>query len=469
MVLTREQFDWLVAGLPWQRLSAGASPIHHGGVMHEFKGRSKAKCPLEKVPLLARTRERKLPPCSTPRTPPHSMPQPATGRRCARASSATAQWPWPSSDVLYRMSADCRELRPLDGRGIVASTETGSLTWLQDYVHPEDQPQVMALIDEVIRTKSSFELEHRIRRADGSWVWMVARAVPLLDAQGEITEWFGSLSDVSVRKQADMALRESEQKYRQLFDTLQEGIWAIDQAADTTFVNPHMAHLLGYSVAEMQGRPIFSFMDEQGVEIAKRNLERRQQGIAEQHDFELRHKDGQRVFVTMKTSPLTDRDGNYSGALAAVIDISDRKQAEESLRQSQEQFHTMANAMPQLAWMARPDGFIHWYNRRWYEYTGTTPEQMEGWGWTSVHDPEVLPQVLERWKAAIATGEPFDMTFPLRGADGVFRPFLTRFVSQKDEQRRVLQWFGTNTDVTELKQAEEQLRTVHAPSLEREQ
>ena len=65
------------------------------------------------------------------------------------------------------------------------------------------------------------------------------------------------------------------------------------------------------------------------------------------------------------------------------------------------------------------DGYIYWYNQRWYDYTGTTPEEMEGWGWQSVHDPEVLPQVLEQWRASIATGGPFDMVFPFRGADGL--------------------------------------------------
>jgi PAS domain S-box-containing protein len=114
----------------------------------------------------------------------------------------------------------------------------------------------------------------------------------------------------------------------------------------------------------------------------------------------------------------------------------------------------MANAIPQLAWIANADGWIHWYNLRWYDYTGTTPEQMAGWGWQSVHDPVELPQVLERWQASIATGEPFDMTFPLRGADGVFRPFLTRGFPLKAAGGRVVQWFGTNTDVTEIKRAE---------------
>jgi PAS domain S-box-containing protein len=139
-----------------------------------------------------------------------------------------------------------------------------------------------------------------------------------------------------------------------------------------------------------------------------------------------------------------------------------RKRAQEAVRQSEAQFRTLANAIPQLCWMANADGWIVWYNQRWYEYTGTTPEQMEGWGWQSVHDPEVLPKVLERWEGSIASGEPFDMVFPLRGADGVFRPFLTRVMPVRDRDGKVVRWFGTNTDITEQRKTEEALRQSEA-------
>jgi PAS domain S-box-containing protein len=139
------------------------------------------------------------------------------------------------------------------------------------------------------------------------------------------------------------------------------------------------------------------------------------------------------------------------------VDITERKRSEEALRESEAQFRTLANAIPQLCWMADKDGWIFWYNQRWYEYTGATPEQMEGWGWQSVHDPEALPKVLERWKASIATGGPFDMVFPLRGADGVFRPFLTRVMPVRDAEGKVARWFGTNTDISEQRKTEEAL------------
>jgi PAS domain S-box-containing protein len=118
--------------------------------------------------------------------------------------------------------------------------------------------------------------------------------------------------------------------------------------------------------------------------------------------------------------------------------------------------------MPQLASMVRADGFILWYNQRWYDYTGMTPEQMEGWGWQSVHDPAVLPTVLSRWRDAIELAQPFEMVFPLRGADGTFRNFLTRVHPMKDSEGRLVQWFGTTTDVDQLKRIEQSLRVTQA-------
>src|SRR5271165_1699974 len=135
-----------------------------------------------------------------------------------------------------------------------------------------------------------------------------------------------------------------------------------------------------------------------------------------------------------------------------------RRLAEDSVREKEIDFHLLADSIPELCWMARGDGHIFWYNARWYEYTGTTPEQMEGWGWQSVHDPQQLPEVLARWKKSIATGEPFDMVFPLRGLDGIFRPFLTRIMPLKDKQGRVQQWFGTNTDISEQLAVERSLQ-----------
>lgn len=123
------------------------------------------------------------------------------------------------------------------------------------------------------------------------------------------------------------------------------------------------------------------------------------------------------------------------------------------------QFRVLANSIPNLAWMGRPDGWIFWYNDRWYEYTGTTPEEMAGWGWQSVHHPDVLPEMLRRFTHSLKTGESFQMIFPLKGADGVYRPFLTRMEPLR-ENGVIVGWYGTNTDITEQERTRERLQLM---------
>lgn len=151
-------------------------------------------------------------------------------------------------------------------------------------------------------------------------------------------------------------------------------------------------------------------------------------------------------------------NGEVGGVLVTVIENTNKKRAEDELKESEQRFKTMADNIPNLAWMANSEGWIYWYNKKWYEYTGTAPEQMEGWGWQSVHDPKELPHVIDKWKNSISTGEPFDMVFPLKGFDGNFRQFLTRVLPVRDDKCEIIQWFGTNTDITLQKETEEALK-----------
>ena len=125
-------------------------------------------------------------------------------------------------------------------------------------------------------------------------------------------------------------------------------------------------------------------------------------------------------------------------------------------------FRLLADSLPTLCWIANGDGYIVWYNRRWHEYCGTTPADMEGWGWQTVHDPVLLPTVMARWRDAIVAGEPFEMVFPLRGADDVFRPFLTRISPVRDATGAVKRWCGVNTEISDQVAAETALRAEQA-------
>ena len=130
-------------------------------------------------------------------------------------------------------------------------------------------------------------------------------------------------------------------------------------------------------------------------------------------------------------------DGTFNGYIGVGFDVHEQKLAEEKIKESEERFRTLSNSIPQLAWMANAEGWIYWYNEKWYEFTGTTPQQMEGWGWQSVHHPEKLPEVMERWQKSINTGQPFEMVFPIKGADGKFRQFLTRVLPVVNSEGKI--------------------------------
>src|SRR5580765_5777138 len=124
----------------------------------------------------------------------------------------------------------------------------------------------------------------------------------------------------------------------------------------------------------------------------------------------------------------------------------------------EQQFRTLANSISQLAWMADPEGYRFWYNDRWYDYTGTTLEEMQGWGWQKVHHPEEVERVVERIKIAFAAGQPWEDIFPLRSKSGEYRWFLSRALPIFDAAGKVSRWFGTNTDITQQRELEQALR-----------
>ncbi len=157
----------------------------------------------------------------------------------------------------------------------------------------------------------------------------------------------------------------------------------------------------------------------------------------------------------MRIRPYRTVQNMIDGVVCTFVDITAREAAEASVRDSENQFHVMAESIPQLAWITDAEGSIFWYNQRWYDYTNTTLETMKGWGWQSVHDPDEVDGVTERFKRCIETGEIWEDTFVLRGADGQYRWFLSRAEPIRDESGKIIRWFGTNTDIDEQRRSEE--------------
>ncbi len=275
--------------------------------------------------------------------------------------------------------------------------------------------------------------------------------------------------EIAARREVEAALRAQQAQLRAVIETVPAAVWFThDPDASRVGGNAEAAKLLRMPEAanssltgSPEQRPTHFRLIRNGADIPPERLPMQRAARGETvaaEELELVFQDGSSAHILARATPLRDTTGALAGAVCAALDITERKRAETALRHSEEEFRALGENLPNLCWMARADGGIYWYNRGWYDYTGATPEQMEGWGWRSVHDPAVLPEVMRRWTEAIAAGAAFEMTFPLRGADGVFRPFLTRIVPVRDAAGCITRWFGNNVEISEQQRTEAALR-----------
>jgi PAS domain S-box-containing protein len=225
--------------------------------------------------------------------------------------------------------------------------------------------------------------------------------------------------------------------------------------------NPAAERILGWSAGDMIGTSILAVIPADLHEEEDRILERIRAGaVVPRFETKRLHKDGRLVPLEVTISPVRDRLGNVVGASKIAGDISETVELRARLADSERQFRMLANNIPQLAWIAGADGSIFWYNERWYNYTGTTLDQMFGWGWTSVHHPDHVERVKSRIQRSWDTGVEWEDTFPLKGADGNYRWFLSRAKPLLDDDGNVWRWFGTNTDITHQRESEETIRLL---------
>jgi PAS domain S-box-containing protein len=322
---------------------------------------------------------------------------------------------------------------------------------------PERAEEESVILERVSRGESVHHFDTVRVRKDGKKIDVSVTISPVVDSRGAIVGASKIARDITASKVKEEQLRESEDRFRLFIEHAPAALAMFDPQMRYLQVSRRWRTDYGLGERELRGMShyeIFPEVPERWKEIHRRGLAGE---VLRGEDDRLDRSDGSVQWIRWEVRPWHDRTGEIAGIVVFAEEITERKRAEQDLRESEERFQAIANGIPQLAHMAGPDGAFSWYNQRWYEYTGTTPEQMEGWGWRSVIDSEILPKVMERWQASIDTGEPFDMEFPLRGADGTFRTFLNRVMPLKDSEGRVVRWFGTNTDISENKKAQELL------------
>ena len=197
-------------------------------------------------------------------------------------------------------------------------------------VHPADREDVRRAIEDATERNAPYDIEHRVQWPDGQVRWVHERASVERDEAGRATQLIGTVQDVTDRHLAIAALRASEQRYRRMVENTSEGVWTYDAQAITTFVNTRMAEMLGYTVAEVVGQPIYLFMDETDRDAAEALVGQRSRGIAGRSDFRLRRKNGTHLWVSIQSNPLFDAAGRLEAVLALLTDVSARRIADEA-------------------------------------------------------------------------------------------------------------------------------------------
>jgi PAS domain S-box-containing protein len=268
---------------------------------------------------------------------------------------------------------------------------------------------------------------------------------PMCTSTGQVNGIFVLAVDLTDRVLGRRAVELNEERLRLAQEAAQIGTWEWDPVEHTLALSPEMHRMCGtdrgYSDERIYRLWSSRVFPGDWPNVSRAMAECQRTGFLEieycyQHpEMGLRHHHSK------------GRRMGASRFFGAVIDVTNSKRREEELASSEEQFHSLADAIPQLVWMADADGSVRWFNERWYEYTGISLEQNSEWGWQSVHDPRLLPEIMGRWKRSLMSGEAFEMVFPLRSKDGKYKPFLTRAVPMRDANGRITRWFGTNTDI----------------------
>ena len=226
--------------------------------------------------------------------------------------------------------------------------------------------------------------------------------------------------------------------------------------------NPGAERLSGYSAGEIIGQPVSLLWPPDSIDGTLGFVERIARGETILNDeTERMDKSGKRVQLSLSIFPIRDSEGHVTGGAAIARDITQRKQAEAARQESETAFRALADSVPQMVWMCTPDGLNVYFNQRWVDYTGMTLADSYGRGWNTPFHPDDQQPAWDAWNHATETGETYRIESRLRAADGSYRWFLMRGLPLRDAAGRIVKWFGTCTDIDDLKRGEEALRNLN--------
>ena len=346
----------------------------------------------------------------------------------------------------------------------------------RDAIHPEDYPRCTELFKQSIESGNPFEFELRFRRSDGVYRWFQSRGLPLRDADGRIVRWYNLLIDIDERKRAEEALRESQtelkaaQRELQLaMDSIPVLVAAFQADGTRIFVNQTWQRYTGLTlrdVADEANVPLHPHFHPDDAEPVKRAIDASlASGELLSYEVRMRAANGEYRWHYFRGVPLRDENGTIIRWYTSGFDIHDKKLAESALRQSEarlagaeRELRLTLDSIPTMTWRAAPNGYVQSLNKRWFDYTGSTPEQSQHNGWRSFVHPDDLAELVDSGRRNIPAGRPVDVEARLRRFDGEYRWFMFRVEPMRDESGGISAWYGAITDIEDRKLAEDALQ-----------
>ena len=358
---------------------------------------------------------------------------------------------WTEQKIIYASKA----YETVWGRSLSQLYED-PLDWL-DAIHPDDRDRAEEAYFPAAVT--SYNEVYRIIRPDGSLRWIHHRGFPIEDETGRVYRMAGIAEDITEHKLADEALRKSEERFRILYDNNPSMYFTVDADGIVTAVNQFGAEQLGYTVAELVGRPVLDIFHEDDRNEVKGQLVSCLQTPGRIAHWEYRKvcKDGRVVFVEEAARAVQDVAGRRE-VLVVCEDITDRKRVEEALLDSERRFRTLTSLAPVGIFQTDAQGDHLFVNQKWCEFAGVTAEEATGTGWPPALHPDDQERVYAEWRDAIDAGREFASEFRFSTDRGDLTWLFAVALALHDEKGKITGYLGTITDITKLKQAEKALR-----------
>ncbi|MDX6498087.1 MAG: hypothetical protein QOG23_1347 [Blastocatellia bacterium] len=344
---------------------------------------------------------------------------------------------------------------------IIASDENYRILGLQpqdsvrlsrafELIHPDDRARVHQERNEAVRTGQHFEVEFRMVRPDGEVRYIHSQGDVIRDELGQPQRTFGIAQDITERKLAEEELKKEKEVLEKIFDNIPVLIGFVGEDGLVKLVNPEWERTIGWTLKELQDQSVDIFAEAYpDLTYRQKVLDFVAAATGEWVDLKIRVRDGRVIDAACVVVHLSD-----GTKIAIAQDITERKQAEDALRRSEDRIRLIIDTIPTMAWTLRPDGVVDFVNQRWLHYTGERGIEDTN---RIVH-PEDLPGVMEKWRADMAAEKPSESEMRIRRADGQYRWFLVRTAPLRDEQGNVIKWYGVSTDIEDLKRAEKALK-----------